>query len=55
MKFRWYSFAFALVNWAEATASLLTLGHWCPGWTFEFSAWHVLREQRRRVDAGKAP
>lgn len=45
-----YSLAFAVVAWLEATASLCTLGQWCPLWCMDFAKWYTLRQIRKRGD-----
>lgn len=41
--FALYSFAFAVVDWLDASVGLLTLGQYRPGWDMRFAAWYALR------------
>lgn len=43
-----YRLVFAVVNWIEATAILLTLGRWSPCWVMNFACWCALRKHNKR-------
>lgn len=46
-----YSFAFAVVDWIDASVGLLTLGQYRPGWDMRFAAWYALRFHKLKQQA----
>lgn len=42
-----YSLTFAVINWLEATVSLLALGLWSPNWVMRYAGWYVQRHFKR--------
>lgn len=43
----WYSPAYALINWCEATVGLLCTGRYYPGWAMRFACWATLRSLKK--------
>ena len=42
-KNRTYQFVFSIINWLEASVYLLTLGIYCPDWTFKYAEWYSMK------------
>jgi len=38
---------YAVVNFAEASVSLITLGYYTPAWTLEYLCWNGKRKAKR--------
>ena len=44
-----YSFTFAVINWLEASITLLSLGQYSPMWCMKFAAWFALRKHTKGI------
>ena len=45
----YYTFGFAVVNFAEACVILLTLGFWSPGWLLKYASSYAKRSIMRKA------
>lgn len=45
-----YGLGFAIINWAEATVALLTLGLYHPGWTMSYCATYTKWWIQRKIN-----